>query len=355
MNSTMTGMSFVAAALMATLTGAAERAPYAVTTEAVRMGDHIVVSVKITQTTTDGKTSVISAPRLLITQGQRGEIVVGTQQPDTPDKLESGFRVEVISVRGKDEVLVVSTIVEKGEVVWAQAVNAPAAPRATTAPATSKADQAVQKALDAKISKLDFDQTEFANVIRFLRDVSGTNIHVRWNDLARRHIAKSLPVTIRLKDVTVEQGLREVLKQAGTAEVPLTYRVEGDVITILAADEAARPSALLSPPAPPEGQVPDADRKVHKALQARISVEFEDVPLKDVFQFLYDVGGINISIPWRDLAKAGADRTMPVSLHLKQVTLDKALRVILGDLNSDPKDYLAYKVSEGKVVIAPVK
>lgn len=120
MKKSMIMVSFVLAALQAWPAMAAEREPYAVTVDAVRKGDNVTVSIKITEFATGGKANVLSTPRITIRQGQRGELAVG-KQADSSEEMESGFRFEVISVKGKDEVLVVVTVIEKKDVVWAEA------------------------------------------------------------------------------------------------------------------------------------------------------------------------------------------------------------------------------------------
>lgn len=45
------------------------------------------------------------------------------------EDLSSGLRVDVISVKGKDEVLVIATAVEDGATVWGEVQKVPVGPR----------------------------------------------------------------------------------------------------------------------------------------------------------------------------------------------------------------------------------
>ena len=127
---------------------AAARTPYALNVEGERTGERVLISMKITKTPPDGEAETVAAPRLQIQEGRRGLIVVGSEAPakapplpgaqpnpvtpapdgaKTPaaqppageDDLESGLRVDVITVKGDDEVLVLATMVEDGVTVWA--------------------------------------------------------------------------------------------------------------------------------------------------------------------------------------------------------------------------------------------
>ena len=132
---------------------AADAPEYAVSTEAVRTGEQVALSIKLTKSLKDGGAETLAAPRLLIQEGKRAMVIVATgpasaaaaggspplpspplpspdrtttrrTQPTTPaaspEDLESGIRVDVISVKGKDKAIVLTTVVEKGETTWAE-------------------------------------------------------------------------------------------------------------------------------------------------------------------------------------------------------------------------------------------
>jgi hypothetical protein len=124
-----------------------------VSTEAVRTGEQLALSIKLTKSLKDGGAETLAAPRLLIQDGKRAMIIVSTgpaaaaaaagspplpspplPSPDrtatrrtqetvpaaSPEDLESGIRVDVISVKGKDRAIVLTTVMEKGETTWAE-------------------------------------------------------------------------------------------------------------------------------------------------------------------------------------------------------------------------------------------
>jgi hypothetical protein len=125
--------------MLAVSANATDTPRYAVTAQANRSGDQFSISIKIVENKMEvvpnvGNTMTtitLSSPRLKFTMGQRGQISVGTPhseakgaKPTTqPDQLESGITVDVICAKGEDHVVMVTTIVESGAIVWADAAN----------------------------------------------------------------------------------------------------------------------------------------------------------------------------------------------------------------------------------------
>jgi SepF-like predicted cell division protein (DUF552 family) len=74
---------------------------------------------------------VRSSPRITFIQGRQAEISIGRNRTaegganasTQPTEMESGIKVEVISVKDQDNVLVVTTVIEDGSVVWADAAT----------------------------------------------------------------------------------------------------------------------------------------------------------------------------------------------------------------------------------------
>ena len=142
--------AIVVVVLLALVAGvrAADAPEYAVSTQAVRTGEQLALSIKLTKSLKDGGAETLAAPRLLIQEGKRAMIIVSTgpasapaaagspplPSPDrtatrrtqetvpaaSPEDLESGIRVDVISVKGKDKAIVLTTVVENGETTWAE-------------------------------------------------------------------------------------------------------------------------------------------------------------------------------------------------------------------------------------------
>ena len=139
--------------LAATITTvqAAER-KFTVSGEAKATGDQVLVKASISEIKPDGTTAVVSRPQLLLNAGTRGDVVVGSEIPRPPvtavaptmsvspspraaatktaaaaaaPVIDSGLKMDVISVKGGTDVLVVTTIIDKGATIWADAQRIP--------------------------------------------------------------------------------------------------------------------------------------------------------------------------------------------------------------------------------------
>jgi len=78
----------------------------------------------------------------------------------------------------------------------------------------------------------------------------------------------------------------------------------------------------------------EADRETRHRLRQKLpKLDFPNVPLELVVQFLREVSGVSIYVNWRALQVASVDKTTEVNVHLVDVSFEKALRVILDDVS----------------------
>ncbi|MCK4601473.1 MAG: hypothetical protein KAU28_03340, partial [Phycisphaerae bacterium] len=96
----------------------------------------------------------------------------------------------------------------------------------------------------------------------------------------------------------------------------------------------------------------EEDRLVRQRMKQKIpKLNFSDIPLKDVVDFLRDVSGVSIFVKWNALEMGGIERSTMVNVHLTDVTIDKALRVILEDVGG-VRVPLGYVVDESVITIS---
>jgi len=94
----------------------------------------------------------------------------------------------------------------------------------------------------------------------------------------------------------------------------------------------------------------EADRAVRAKLKTRLQkLDFDNIEFSDVIQFLRDVSGLSIYVKWQALSAAGVEKATTVTIHLGNVTVEKALRVILDDVGG--VNPLGFIVEEGVVTI----
>ncbi|MFI5380698.1 MAG: hypothetical protein ACHRHE_15475, partial [Tepidisphaerales bacterium] len=94
------------------------------------------------------------------------------------------------------------------------------------------ADLQMMAILDKRLQELRFDGIALADVIDFLRDVSGANIAVNWKTIEAAGVEKTAPVTVRLRDIKFAKALGTILSDVGGGNVKLGYTIDEGVITI---------------------------------------------------------------------------------------------------------------------------
>jgi type II secretory pathway component GspD/PulD (secretin)/tetratricopeptide (TPR) repeat protein len=103
-----------------------------------------------------------------------------------------------------------------------------------------KEDRAVQAQLDRQLPELQFDGVGFADVIDFLRDVSGANVFVNWKSLEGAGIDRNAPVTAKLRNVKFSKALGVILDSVGGGATKLGYTIDDGVITISTSEDLSK-------------------------------------------------------------------------------------------------------------------
>jgi len=99
------------------------------------------------------------------------------------------------------------------------------------------------------------------------------------------------------------------------------------------------------------GAESEANRAVRQKLQTIIpQLDFDEIPFKDVVDFLRNVSGASFYVNWKALTLQGIDRQTPVTVHLTKVSVAKALDVILRDVGGT--NPLQYVVDEGVITVS---
>ena len=103
-----------------------------------------------------------------------------------------------------------------------------------------------QALLDRQLPEIRFDEAPLAEVIEFMRDVTGANLFVNWGTLEASGIQRSSPVTARLRNVKFSKVLSTVLAGAGGTSAKLKYAVDDGVITVSTADDINMSTRVVS-------------------------------------------------------------------------------------------------------------
>lgn len=81
------------------------------------------------------------------------------------------------------------------------------------------------------LRELNLDDAPLVDALRLLRDYSGLNIFVKWNELEKAGVTRTTPVTLHLQNVPFAKSLDVMLSAAG-GRVPLSYAIDANVITV---------------------------------------------------------------------------------------------------------------------------
>ncbi|MFP4104880.1 MAG: hypothetical protein ACLFVU_02225 [Phycisphaerae bacterium] len=96
----------------------------------------------------------------------------------------------------------------------------------------------------------------------------------------------------------------------------------------------------------------EVNRETRQKLNKRIpQLNFDGIAFKDVIDFLRDVSGVNIYVKWTMLQNAGIDQDTEVTVNLRDITLEKALRTILDDIGGIVTP-LSYIIDDGVIEIS---
>ena len=89
---------------------------------------------------------------------------------------------------------------------------------------------------------------------------------------------------------------------------------------------------------------------VSRQLSQRVpELKFQGVTLSDAIDFLRDISGANMTVNWKALEGAGVSRDTSVNLHLRGVSMRKALDLLLSEAGGG--DQLTYDIDQGVIEI----
>lgn len=106
---------------------------------------------------------------------------------------------------------------------------------------------------------------------------------------------------------------------------------------------------LLAPkPSPADSAI---GRAHHSIFDRKLSdVNFTNVALKDAVEFIHDVTAANIHVNWRAIETAGIAQDVNVNMHLRNVSLRKALSLLLSEA-AGGTNTLAFYSDQGVIEI----
>jgi hypothetical protein len=181
-----------------------------------------------------------------------------------------------------------------------------------------EADAKMLVLLDRKIPGVDFSGQGLADIVDFMRDVTGANIFVDWHALEAAGIGKDAKVKFQLAQGNFRTVMKGILEKVATSKGKAELSVQEGVLVISTAADRAHPRGGVT-----MGKLPAAaDRMLPE-------INFGGQALSDVIDFLKDVSGLKIEVDWTALEKAGIAKDAPVMVKVRDVKFSTALRFVL--------------------------
>jgi RNA polymerase sigma factor (sigma-70 family) len=229
-------------------------------------------------------------------------------------------------------------------------------PEPTPPPAQQQANgpQAAANTLfDRVLPEIKFDSVPLADVVDFLRDVSGANIYVDWAALAQVGVRRNSPVTQRLTNVPFFTALVKILQDLSRdAAVRISDENVIEISTVAGVREL--------------GHREEWSREVIRAspgLAKKLpEIRLDAVAFSDAMDFMKEVSGWNeVLYATPDARKSlkdvitddGIDLRTPITLRLRDVSIVQGLDLILAQVKVPAgKALMVFSVRNAQITIA---
>jgi hypothetical protein len=185
-----------------------------------------------------------------------------------------------------------------------------------------EADEKMLVQLERTLPEVDFSGQGLADIVDFMRDVTGSNIFVDWHALEAAGISKDAPVKFQMKGGKMRAVMNGILDKVATSKGKAELSVQEGVLVISTAADPAHPRGTVTMGKFAAGK----DRVLPE-------VNFAGQALSDAVDFLRDVSGANIYVDWPALERAGIAKDAPVIARMRDVKFSTVVRFVLDSVN----------------------
>lgn len=88
-----------------------------------------------------------------------------------------------------------------------------------------------ENAIDEQRLTIDFKDIGFSDAISYLAEQTDNNFHVFWQELEQNGIDRDQPISMSLRNVTLDQTLDLLLREA-SVDVPISYSIKNGIVLI---------------------------------------------------------------------------------------------------------------------------
>jgi hypothetical protein len=208
-------------------------------------------------------------------------------------------------------------------------------------------------ALTVNVGEVKASDTALADVMEMLRDKSSATLFVNWKMLEAAGIDRGTKVTVDLDDATLEQALKAICSSLDKEKKGIVAFADRNGVAYLSTADDAKKHETPEP-LPSRGDAELAKQTAEALERALPEINFNSIATGDALEFLKDITKLSIEVNWDALEKAGIKRDTPVTLRIRNLPVNEALRLLLDEI-SNGGEPLNYVVDGNKVLISTDK
>jgi RNA polymerase sigma factor (sigma-70 family) len=213
--------------------------------------------------------------------------------------------------------------------------------------------QGANALLDQVLPALKADSVPLADIVDFLRDVTGANIYADWPALSQVGVSRATKVTEELKDVKFSDALRKILADISPAAA---FRVSNEGVIEISSVAGA---GVLEAREDWSRLLIQTDSAMGKKLP---EIKFDSIALADALDFIKEVSGARQvvyatpdgrkslnNIPAADAIDLGTR----ITLRLRDVSVAHSLDLILSQVKvPSGKGLMVFSAKDAQITIA---
>lgn len=173
----------------------------------------------------------------------------------------------------------------------------------------------VMRKLDATVN-LDVDAVPLREYVEKLAKEHDLEIRINEASLKAAGVATDVPITAKIKEGTLQSALGGPLNKQG-----LTFGITAQGLQVVPTAQRLRETREAAKAA--------EDASVRGKLRARVSVDFDDVPLREFAKKIGEQHGIDLRIDEARLREAGVSLDVPISVKAEDQPLSTVLSTAL--------------------------
>jgi len=223
-------------------------------------------------------------------------------------------------------------------------------------PAQAQASDGKQPVSPERILKKQIDRHAVKSSLAVaLADFSvqtGIRLEVDWKALAAVGVERSTPVAVSVEKVTWHQVLDVILSRVQVRGNALAWYIEGERVLVSTQKQVLKMRARTARAVKTARGT--ARPKANSGPKVMKTVDFTDIPLKDVLKFFQTVLNANFHVNWKALEQAGVSPDTPITLKLKRISVGRAMDIAFDEVNAtrEKLDRIYWIVHRGVVLVS---